>query len=226
MTDQTHRHHRWHHHRRLRRPRTARADRQLPRDRRRRRQLSSGRPRQSARCPDLGRPRRGLRILPSRGDGPAGLAPGVYFRCLLIWYFEGISSERGIAWRVADSLSLRRFLRLSVERPTPDHSTTSAVAETPAGVDCVRPASQYSQLLEHLRMSPTIDARARLKTSIFMIRQDLAQIVLLARTWFNNTTTRRSRRITRTPTGTQFPRFQPAHHGVGHDTGGGSNLMT
>lgn len=57
--------------------------------------------------------------------GRPGLAPGVYFRCLLIGYFEGISSERGIAWRVADSLSLRRFLRLSLERPTPDHSTIS-----------------------------------------------------------------------------------------------------
>ena len=57
--------------------------------------------------------------------GRPGLAPGVYFRCLLIGYFEGISSERGIAWRVADSLSLRRFLRLNLEQPTPDHSTIS-----------------------------------------------------------------------------------------------------
>jgi len=57
--------------------------------------------------------------------GRPGLAPGVYFRCLLIGYFEGISSERGIAWRVADSLSLRRFLGLNLERPTPDHSTVS-----------------------------------------------------------------------------------------------------
>ncbi|HEY0137809.1 MAG TPA: transposase [Nannocystis sp.] len=40
-------------------------------------------------------------------------------------YFEGIGSERGIVWRVADSLSLRRFLRLSLEQPTPDHSTLS-----------------------------------------------------------------------------------------------------
>lgn len=57
--------------------------------------------------------------------GRPGLAPGVYFRCLLIGYFEGISSERGIAWRVADSLSLRRFLRLNLEQATPDHSTIS-----------------------------------------------------------------------------------------------------
>ena len=42
--------------------------------------------------------------------GRPSLAPGVYFRLLLIGFFEGIGSERGIAWRVADSLSLRRFL--------------------------------------------------------------------------------------------------------------------
>jgi transposase len=57
--------------------------------------------------------------------GRPGLAPGVYFRCLLIGYFEGIGSERGIAWRIADSLSLRRFLRISLEKQPPDHSTIS-----------------------------------------------------------------------------------------------------
>ena len=57
--------------------------------------------------------------------GRPGLAPGVYFRCLLIGYFEGIDSERGIAWRVADSLSLRNFLGLALDEPTPDHSTLS-----------------------------------------------------------------------------------------------------
>ena len=36
--------------------------------------------------------------------GRPGLAPGVYFRALLVGYFEGIGSERGIAWRLADSL--------------------------------------------------------------------------------------------------------------------------
>ena len=46
--------------------------------------------------------------------GRPSLAPGVYFRLLLIGFFEGIASERGIGWRVADSLSLRRFLRLKV----------------------------------------------------------------------------------------------------------------
>jgi len=57
--------------------------------------------------------------------GRPGLAPGVYFRCLLVGYFEGIDSERGIAWRVADSLSLREFLGLGVTQDPPDHSTIS-----------------------------------------------------------------------------------------------------
>ena len=42
--------------------------------------------------------------------GRPSLRPGIYFRALLIGYFEGIDGERGIAWRVADSLALRRFL--------------------------------------------------------------------------------------------------------------------
>ena len=57
--------------------------------------------------------------------GRPGLAPGRYFRALLVGYFEGIDSERGIAWRLADSLSLREFLGLTVDRATPDHSTIS-----------------------------------------------------------------------------------------------------
>jgi transposase len=60
--------------------------------------------------------------------GPRGqpsLPPGVYFRCLLIGFFEGLDSERGIAWRVADSLSLRKFLGYGIDEQTPDHSTIS-----------------------------------------------------------------------------------------------------
>jgi len=58
-------------------------------------------------------------------QGRPSLAPGVYFRCLLVGYFEGLDSERGIAWRVADSLSLRAFLGLALPEPPPDHSTIS-----------------------------------------------------------------------------------------------------
>jgi transposase len=57
--------------------------------------------------------------------GRPGLPPGVYFRLLLIGYFEGIDSERGIAWRAADSLALRDFLGLNLEEAPPDHSTIS-----------------------------------------------------------------------------------------------------
>ena len=57
--------------------------------------------------------------------GRPSLAPGMYFRLLLIGYFEGIDSERGMAWRASDSLALRRFLRVGLEESPPDHSTIS-----------------------------------------------------------------------------------------------------
>ena len=57
--------------------------------------------------------------------GRPSLLPGVYFRSLLIGYFEGIEGERGIAWRVADSLGLRLFLGIALTEGTPDHSTLS-----------------------------------------------------------------------------------------------------
>src|SRR5258708_777217 len=57
--------------------------------------------------------------------GRPSIAAGVYFRCFLMGYFEGIGYERGIAYRVSDSLSLREFLGLSLEEQTPDHSTLS-----------------------------------------------------------------------------------------------------
>jgi len=57
--------------------------------------------------------------------GRPSLAPGTYFRLLLIGFFEGIESDRGIAWRVADSLCLREFLQIGLDEPTPDHVTIS-----------------------------------------------------------------------------------------------------
>ena len=59
--------------------------------------------------------------------GRPSIPPGVYFRMLLIGYFEGIDSERGIAWRCADSLGLRQFLGYSVRERTPDHSSLSVI---------------------------------------------------------------------------------------------------
>ena len=57
--------------------------------------------------------------------GRPGLPPGRYFRLLLLGYFEGLDSERGMAWRASDSLAIRRFLRLGLDEGTPDHSTIS-----------------------------------------------------------------------------------------------------
>ena len=57
--------------------------------------------------------------------GRPSLTPGTYFRLLLIGYFEGIDSERGIAWRTADSLALRGFLGLALDETPPEHSTIS-----------------------------------------------------------------------------------------------------
>ena len=66
-----------------------------------------------------------LAFEPRSQGGRPSLAPGVYFRMLLLGYFEGIESERGICWRCEDSLSLKRFLGFEPHESTPDHSTLS-----------------------------------------------------------------------------------------------------
>jgi transposase len=72
-------------------------------------------------------------------SGRPSLTPGTYFRMLLLGYFEGIDSERGIAWRAADSLSYRKFLGYDLSEQTPEHTTVSRTrrlysAETHAAV--------------------------------------------------------------------------------------------
>ena len=57
--------------------------------------------------------------------GRPGLPPGVYFRMLMAGYLEGIGSERGIAWRCRDSISLREFLGYGLAKTPPEHSTLS-----------------------------------------------------------------------------------------------------
>ena len=59
--------------------------------------------------------------------GRPSIAPGVYFRMLFIGYFEGIGSQRGIAWRCCDSLSLRSFLGLLPTQSSPDHSSLTVI---------------------------------------------------------------------------------------------------
>ena len=67
--------------------------------------------------------------------GRPSIPPGVYFRMLLVGYFEGIDCQRGIAWRCADSLSLRQFLGIPLDEATPDHSTlTNTRKRLPAEV--------------------------------------------------------------------------------------------
>ncbi|MHC4179477.1 MAG: transposase, partial [Planctomycetota bacterium] len=61
--------------------------------------------------------------------GRPGIPPGVYFRMLLIGYFEGIDSQRGIAWRCADSLSLKSFLGYSLAEATPEHSSLTVIRQ-------------------------------------------------------------------------------------------------
>jgi transposase len=62
-----------------------------------------------------------------QGRGRPSIPPGVYFRMLLVGYFEGIGSQRGIAWRCSDSLSLREFLGIPLKEDSPDHSSLSVI---------------------------------------------------------------------------------------------------
>jgi transposase len=65
----------------------------------------------------------------AEGSGRESIPPGIYFRMLLIGYFEGIDSQRGIAWRCADSLSLRAFLGIPLSESTPDHSSLTKIRQ-------------------------------------------------------------------------------------------------
>src|SRR4051812_26338265 len=61
--------------------------------------------------------------------GRRGIPPGVYFRMLLVGYFEGIGSQRGIAWRCSDSRSLREFLGIATTEESPDHSSLTKIRD-------------------------------------------------------------------------------------------------
>jgi transposase len=91
----------------------------------------------------------------SRGGRP-GLAPGVYFRCLLVGYFEGIDSERGIDWRCNDSLSLKAFLGVPLDAPAPDHST---ISRTRRLVDLETHADVFRFLLAVLANHGLVDGK-------------------------------------------------------------------
>ena len=86
--------------------------------------------------------------------GRPGLAPGIYFRCLLVGYFEGIDSERGIDWRCNDSSSLKLFLGLPVDKPAPDHSTFSRTRRL---IDLETHAEVFTYILKVLANHGLID---------------------------------------------------------------------
>ena len=65
----------------------------------------------------------------SNGRGRPSIPPGTYFRMLFIGFFEGLDSQRAIAWRCSDSRSLQSFLGFDITQPTPDHSTLTVIRQ-------------------------------------------------------------------------------------------------
>ena len=88
--------------------------------------------------------------------GRPSLRPGRYFRLLFIGYFEGLSSEHGIAWRVADSLSLRAFLDVDVTEATPNHSTLSRTRRL---IDVETHVAVFTWVLERLAESGLVKGK-------------------------------------------------------------------
>ena len=107
--------------------------------------------------------------------GRPGVPPGVYFRMLLVGYLEGIGSERGIAWRCADSFSLREFLGYGLAENPPEHSTLS---KTRKRLSVEAHAAVFGFVLERLRVSgllrgntlgvdaTTLEANAAMRTIV------------------------------------------------------------
>jgi len=89
--------------------------------------------------------------------GRPSLAPGIYFRLLLIGYFEGIDSERGIAWRAADSFALRDFLGVGLETASPDHST---ISRTRRLIDVETHRAVFTWVLQCLSTAGLVKGRA------------------------------------------------------------------
>jgi len=88
--------------------------------------------------------------------GRPGLPPGIYFRLLLIGDFEGIDSERGIAWRTADSFALRDFLGVGLEDAPPDHST---ISRTRRLIDLETHRAVFTWVLQHLSTAGPVKGR-------------------------------------------------------------------
>ena len=113
--------------------------------------------------------------------GRPSIAPGVYFRMLFVGYFEDIDSQRGIAWRVGDSISLREFVGLPLDMATPDHSTLSLTRKRlPQEVHEKILEYTLKLALEHDLLSPTavgvdsttLEANAAMKS---IVRRDTGE---------------------------------------------------
>ena len=113
--------------------------------------------------------------------GRKSIPPGVYFRMLFVGYYEGIDSQRGIAWRCADSLALRQFLGVPLDAGTPDHSTlTNTRKRLPAEVftevfQFVLKIADEKKLLSGQTVgvdSTTLEANAAMKS---IVRKDTGE---------------------------------------------------
>jgi len=111
-------------------------------------------------------------------SGRRGIPPGVYFRMLFVGYFEGIGTQRGIAWRCSDSLSLRKFLGMPLTEETPVHASLSVIrARLPVEVDravfqWVLKLAREKNLLDGKTLgidSTTLEANAAMKS---IVRRD------------------------------------------------------
>jgi transposase len=91
--------------------------------------------------------------------GRPSLLPGRYFRLLLLGYFEGLDSERGIAWRAADSLAVRSFLGLGLDERGPDHST---VSRTRRLIDVETHREVFGWVLERLAQAGLVKGKTLL----------------------------------------------------------------
>lgn len=113
--------------------------------------------------------------------GRPSLPPGQYFRIMMIGFFEGLDSERGIAWRLADSLTLRQFLSIGLDEKTPDHVT---ISRTRRLVDAETHQRVFSWVLAQLAQaglikgktigvdSTTLEANAAMKS---IVRRDTGE---------------------------------------------------
>ena len=91
-----------------------------------------------------------------RSGGRPSIPPGVYFRMLMVGYLEGIGSERGIAWRCADSISLREFLGYGLAKNPPEHSSLS---KTRKRLSVEAHAAVFSRVLELLGASGLLSGK-------------------------------------------------------------------